>query len=106
MISVTCANGHCLRLNDKYAGKSGRCPYCHVRVEVPANDGAFEDEVLKIVGSPSIHDGVEASQKSWTDVTDSSLLRRRNKCSQCSQILSFAFTTCPRCGNPLTALSN
>ena len=106
MITVTCANGHCLRINDKYAGKSGRCPYCHVRVEVPASENAFEDEVLSIVSSPSIPEGTEGSQKPWTDVTDSSLLRRRNKCTHCCQVVSFAFTTCPRCGTRLTALSN
>jgi len=108
MIVVVCSNGHRLRVNDKFAGKSGKCPYCHVRVEVPANQDSFEDEVMKIVADPSasIHDEVDVSQKSWTDVTDSSLLRRRNKCTQCAQVVSFAFTICPRCGTPLTALSN
>lgn len=119
-ITVTCSNGHLLRIKDKYAGKSGLCSYCHVRIEVPANERAFEDEVLTIVGPPrkapppdipedSIHDGAsvlagdEAKEESGVSLVGSSLLHRRKVCPQCRHIASFAFTVCPRCGTPLAA---
>ena len=101
MITVTCSNGHRLRVKDSCAGKSGRCPHCHVLIRVPANEIAFEDEILKIVGGPSIHDGAEASKESRTSLAGSSLIRRMKECTQCCQVVSFAFTICPRCGTPL-----
>ncbi len=34
-IMVVCPNGHKLKVKDKYAGKSGRCPMCKSRIRVP-----------------------------------------------------------------------
>lgn len=34
-IDVVCPNGHTLKVKDKYAGKTGRCPHCQMPVQVP-----------------------------------------------------------------------
>lgn len=105
-ITITCPNGHLLRLKDKYAGKTGYCPHCQARIKVP--DRSFDDEVLAIVGTPqppvpstdSIHD--EPREESGVSLLGSALLRRKKVCLQCSQTVSFSFTNCPRCGDPLS----
>ena len=51
-ITVTCLRGHVLHLDEKYAGRSGRCPHCHVLVHVPKPGQTFEDEILAILEPP------------------------------------------------------
>ena len=51
-ISVTCPTGHVLHVDDKHAGLSGRCPYCHALVHVPKPGQILEDEILAIVEPP------------------------------------------------------
>ncbi len=34
-INIVCPNGHALRIKDKYAGKTRRCPVCKAVIEVP-----------------------------------------------------------------------
>jgi hypothetical protein len=48
-LEVTCPNGHILRLSEKYAGKSVRCPRCQKVLEIPTPEdigGIVEDAVL------------------------------------------------------------
>jgi anti-anti-sigma factor len=117
-IKVTCPNGHVLDVKDKYAGKSGLCPLCRARVEVPQPEQVSDDEVLAILGPPKAppptptpseefvhqdprHD--EVKKESGVSLLGSSLLRRKKACPKCGDIVSFAFAVCPRCGTPLSA---
>ncbi|MGA2620593.1 MAG: hypothetical protein ABSF26_23470 [Thermoguttaceae bacterium] len=55
-ISVRCPNGHDLRVKDEFAGKSGLCPHCRCRIQVPmpVNIGdpgqVSDDDVLAMLG--------------------------------------------------------
>jgi anti-anti-sigma factor len=51
-IAVTCPTGHVLHVEDKYAGRSGKCPYCHAFVHVPKPGQILENEILAIVEPP------------------------------------------------------
>jgi len=51
-ITVTCPNGHFLHVEDKLAGRSGRCPHCHALVHVPKPGQVLEDEILAVVKPP------------------------------------------------------
>lgn len=51
-ITVTCPTGHVLHVDDRHAGHSGKCPYCHLLVHVPKPGQVLEDEILSIVKPP------------------------------------------------------
>ncbi len=51
-ITVTCPTGHVLHVDDKHAGRSGRCPYCYAFVQVPKPGQILEDEILAVFESP------------------------------------------------------
>ena len=116
-IEVICSNGHALKVKDKYAGKAGLCPRCHVRVDVPAADEFPDDHVLADAGvapvfkpsrSPSDgyadqdmrHDG--ESVLSGVSLLGSSIVRRKKVCPECGKEASFSFTFCPSCASPLS----
>ena len=126
-ISAKCPNGHVLKVKDELAGKSGFCPYCGNRVFVPMPVHTTEtakisdDEILGVLGPPSklevappppspppppdsasdsIHD---IPKRPWeTDLSGSSMLRKQKVCPSCGNLVSIAFTHCPRCATPLT----
>jgi len=54
-IKVRCPNGHLLSVSDRFAGKSGLCPACKARVQVPQARAAAvsEDAILNILKSRS-----------------------------------------------------
>ena len=53
-ITVTCPNGHLLHVEDKHAGRSGKCPHCHFLVHVPKPGQVLEDEILAIIEPPAV----------------------------------------------------
>lgn len=56
-IKVTCPNGHALKVKDEFAGRTGRCPRCKVKVQVPAPvpDDFNDDSIMDL-----LHDGPAA----------------------------------------------
>ena len=51
-ITVTCPTGHVLHVDDKCAGRAGKCPHCHALVHVPKPGQFLEEEILAIVEPP------------------------------------------------------
>jgi len=53
-IRVVCPNGHVLNVKDSLAGKTGLCPTCKARVQVPQptspESELNEDAILGIIG--------------------------------------------------------
>lgn len=48
-IVVHCPGGHTLKIKDKYAGKTGKCPHCGAKIRVPCAsliNAAFVDNLL------------------------------------------------------------
>src|SRR5271157_2661364 len=117
-ISVTCPNGHELKVKDGLAGKSGFCPRCHSRVFVPMPLHTTEkarisdDEILGLLGAPAkleaepppsseseLETVAETQIPEWeTGLPGYSVLRKQKACPQCGHLTSIAFTHCPRCG--------
>ncbi len=62
-IRTVCANGHKLKIKNKYAGKAGSCPVCGARMRVPLTDGEFMDSSISgesIAVGPEIADAPPA----------------------------------------------
>jgi hypothetical protein len=113
-IEVVCPNGHALRLKEKYAGKSGLCPHCHSRVEVPHL--LRDEDVLGYLGdwiappapveSPSESDDADVldqtprtpEHESGLSLLGSSIIRHNKVCPQCHGVLPHWFATCSKCG--------
>jgi anti-sigma B factor antagonist len=53
-IKVICPNGHELHVKSEFAGKSGLCPHCKSRIEVPkpAAKAVSEDDLMAVLGQP------------------------------------------------------
>jgi anti-anti-sigma factor len=51
-IEVTCPNGHVLRVKREFAGRSGLCPNCQARIDVPKAAPVSEDDLLTVLGPP------------------------------------------------------
>jgi anti-anti-sigma factor len=119
-IKVTCPNGHTMQVRSEFAGKSGLCPQCKVRVNVPKLEPAAvsEDELLEVLGPPravhvmrvedeprehrpaaTIKDlATEAARPTASAVsTGSAVLRRKKVCPRCCEIVSVSHDDCPRC---------
>ncbi len=130
-IKVTCPNGHTLQVRSEFAGKSGLCPHCKARIEVPKPEPAAvsEDDVLAVLGPPRVvhHEpGVsepapehhstasreeakkheaprrESPKKDAASPTGSELLKRKRVCPRCCEIVSYSQDDCPRCLLPLS----
>ncbi len=127
-IRLRCSNGHLLRVKEKFAGKSGLCPYCHVRVNVPhiklpQAHSLSDEEILDIMGPPpavtplpdyadedestEVHVLPDAEKQpndegSGISLVGSSMLKRKKFCPECARIVSYSFKWCPGCGSLLS----
>lgn len=52
-ISVVCSQGHKITANEKFAGKTVKCPKCGVGVEIPLPEEPDLDAVLTLLDAPS-----------------------------------------------------
>lgn len=114
-IRFTCPNGHELNVKDKYAGLTGLCPKCQVRVLVPVPAGKLTDDaVVGFLGPPPVadDDGLPVHQdaahrgESATDPGSSSgtslrglspLNRGMKICPKCRREVRAAYDICPHC---------
>ncbi len=125
-IKVTCPNGHALQVKSEFGGKSGLCPICKARIDVPKPEPkpVSEDELLDLLGPPRmVHRMVvsdepppqqhpaghqegpkkpEPKKEGAAGPAGSALLRRRKVCPKCCEIISVAHADCPRCHTPLS----
>lgn len=110
-ISVTCPNGHALKVKDKYAGKIGLCPFCKVQLAVPQLEPAAarvsDDDILGFVSGPPsdtsvpVHEDVlhhESAGGSSMSLASSSFVRRHTKvCPKCKSNVLSTYDLCPHC---------
>lgn len=79
-IHVICPNGHELHVDEKYAGKRGRCPKCQGIVVIP-------------------HPGESSSEVADSSADDERLSKRATKkCPSCERPLSKKAVLCVNCG--------
>ena len=118
-IQVTCPNGHQLRVKDRFAGKTGRCPHCKAQVEVP--NQLTDDFILDMVGAyepppppaetqwqddaeenASVIDdeprSTQVAQSSGLSLLGSSIIRHHKVCQYCHEIAELQYASCRKCG--------
>lgn len=119
-IEVTCPNGHQLKVKDRWAGKTGRCPKCNAKMKVPTPKKISDDEVLALIGDfvpmevdpppekkdkPSDDENVlneyeSAMQQATSGMSllGSSVVAHKKKCKKCGKSSNLWFATCEHCG--------
>jgi Zn-finger nucleic acid-binding protein len=112
-IRFTCPNGHELNVKEKYAGLTGLCPKCQVRVLVPVPAVKLTDDaIIDLLGPPpapddelpvhqdSKHRGGKADPESSSGVTLrglSPLNRGMKICPKCRREVRAVYDICPHC---------
>jgi hypothetical protein len=96
-------------VKDVFAGKSGLCPVCRARVEVPKPEkDVSEDTILDILGKPTSSDTVISSDSSLFEDTAISGIHKRstpNKCCErCNQEVPAGTHICPHCHTYIATL--
>jgi hypothetical protein len=108
-ISITCPNGHALKVKDELAGKTGLCPYCKAKVTIPQHEGLSDDDIMAVLG-PAGGDEPKSAEQSPRGASlqetgivtvGAALAQRKKTCQKCGGEISVAFRHCPRCGTPL-----
>ena len=113
-IKVHCPNGHRFRVNDKHAGRVGACPQCSASVKVPLSNqddgglggsGAFHRPSVEPVQQAQRYGRAETDlDSSLSSLSSPSLISGKEKlCVACGKIVSQSFSTCTRCGTPVSA---
>jgi len=120
-IHVVCPNGHALNVKESLAGKTGLCPKCKARVQVPElrRDELSEDSIMSILGphvskavqpSPVEASPVEVSPVEVSPVEVSpetveapqavpvdSNSPPKKSCHRCNRVISSELHICPFC---------
>ena len=104
-IRVTCPNGHVLQVKDCFAGKTGLCPVCKAKVQVPELCGELsEDDIMGVLGphNPSSEDHApvaeaEPSGESASDSRVGSTSPPKKCCTNCNREISAGTHICPFC---------
>lgn len=110
-IRVVCPNGHVLNVKENLAGKTGLCPQCKARVEVPRpmKDGLSEDAIMSILG-PHIADPsaveMETESRERASPEPAKSLTPKKTCHKCNREISAAIHICPFCHTYIAQLSD
>ena len=123
-IEVICPNGHKIQVKDKYAGKSGLCPRCRARIEVPNLVQEEEEELIDLVprrtaidedplatlppgiGTGHIDDddldeasdaNLNSGQSAGESLLSSSIIRHQKMCPKCYQMAPIWYARCTHC---------
>jgi hypothetical protein len=109
-IKCQCSNGHVLHVKDSLAGKSGLCPHCRVRVNVPdPRADVSEDVILGILGNhvqPPRGDTVSDIDV-FADTTPSGIYRQiqpKKCCDRCNEEIPLGTHICPHCHTYIASL--
>lgn len=85
VINFSCGNcGKPLQVEDRRAGKIGKCPQCGERVTVPASEDAFLDTDFSLYDQPQ-SEGQQLNQP----------------CPMCGEMIPQDSASCPSCGEHL-----
>ncbi len=91
-IKLTCANGHRLRIGEKYAGQQAICPKCNVEVTVPelARKSITDTSVVALLGD------IAPGQRVVTKAGPEPVQSLRN-CPKCQTRIPTSYHLCPHC---------
>ncbi|MGD0898133.1 MAG: hypothetical protein ABR915_09885 [Thermoguttaceae bacterium] len=102
-IRVVCPNGHALQVKSEWAGKSGLCPVCKVRIQIPtpSEEDFSEESIMSLLGRPEAapKPAGKPSSKPATGVSATNGRQQPPKkaCDKCKQEVPKAMTICPHC---------
>ncbi len=114
-IRVVCPNGHTLNVKDSLAGKTGLCPKCKARVQVPElrRDEFSEDSIMNILGpqvSRAVRPAPAASppkaKGSPRVAPAASAGPPKKSCHKCNRQISSELHICPFCHTYIAKLSD
>ncbi|HPZ81862.1 MAG TPA: hypothetical protein PL064_00420 [Thermogutta sp.] len=97
-IEIVCSNGHRLKVKDEFAGRTGACPICGVKVKVPPKTRPLtEDDVLKFLGDapPPPTEPEPAAEVRKIVRTDSPARLPKKICEKCHREILAATRICP-----------
>ena len=117
-IRLDCPNGHPVKVDEKFAGKLGKCPACGAKVLIPRPEPAediSEDAILNILG-PSVRapealpvhqepvkseqaaDASSVAMGSSAILGGSGLMNQQIRiCPSCKRKVSVRYQICPHC---------
>lgn len=112
-IRVVCPNGHVLQVKNIFAGKSGLCPICRAKVDVPQpNAKMSEDDIIGVIGP---HDPSRGSRsgimlRGGTDAVPASTVEAptvpKKCCTNCNREIASGTHICPFCRTYIANLSD
>ena len=104
-IYLVCPNGHALKIKDKYAGKSRRCPACKVVIKVPSSsDVIYKDEAeLPDESGLSGLDLLSGWNDSQADFQQAE--QETQFCAKCCKEIARESKVCPHCGTYVESLT-
>jgi len=105
-IMVRCPKGHVLKVKDSFAGKSGLCPICKARIDVPDPhaDALSEDDIADLLGVPTQShyaggsaSGIALHMPEAAHQTATELAPGKKECIKCHQEIPSGTHICPFC---------
>ena len=119
-IRVVCPNGHALNVKENLAGKTGLCPKCKARVQVPEvrRDELSEDSIMSILGPhvskvPPRPPEEAAPEEAAPEVAEPpraapvlSSTPPKRSCDKCNREISAELHICPFCHTYIAKLSD
>ena len=116
-IHVVCPNGHRLQVQESSAGKTGLCPVCKVKVDIPlpSGDGGFEDELMDILGPHKVVRAVSPpppppppppNASASAEQKPKGFGLKKKSCWRCHKEIETATHICPYCRTYIADLSD
>lgn len=96
-IRVTCDNGHRFKVKEKYSGKTGKCPKCKARVEVPVVVGSYTRDNSSVLDDDAHEAGHEHSGSGISLI--GSRVNNTEPCPRCEKLVPIWHCKCDDCGH-------
>jgi hypothetical protein len=106
-IQVVCPNGHVLKVNESMAGRSGLCPKCRARVNVPRGKDDFsEDAILGLLNTdaPVVARPATAAAPDPQPAPPPASNAPKKLCSKCNREIFVGMHICPHCHTYIAGL--
>jgi ribosomal protein L40E len=98
-ITVTCPNGHELKIKSKYAGRAGICPHCKARIKIPVPDQEIPGGLVRGIIDPekSGLSGIEPDVWEFVETHEEPAEETTKVCQKCYKEIPDTARVCPHC---------
>ncbi len=108
-IQVVCPQGHDLKIKDKYAGRTGRCPLCKSPIKIPVPDEEIPGGLVRGIYDPS-KSGLSALAlevpEFIDDTGDEDNVDTMKICGKCQKEVPTSAQICPYCKANVATLTD